>query len=141
MPWKHVTLTESGLTRCEIHGSDVGAVRIDPVVEVDALAVKQVLAELLRRVGLGGDGVATDAGVVDQDAEALLAGLDLLDQLGDVVLAGDVEAAQRDDVALDVLSVRLLHLVELVFAATCDVDLRNFSKAVQEETLQTVVGD
>lgn len=117
-------------TRCEVHSCDIGAVGGGPVLEVDALGIEQVLRELRRRVGLGGDGVAADAGIVDQDAQALLAGLDLLHQLGDVVLARDVEAAEWDDLALDVLPVGLHGLLELVSTTTCDVDLCKVSKSL-----------
>lgn len=115
------------LTRSEVDGRDVRAVDTGPVLKVDALGVKQVFLQLRRVIGLRGDGVAADASIVDQDAQALLAGLDLLHQLGDVVLARDVESTQRYDVALNVLAVRLLDLVELLSAATCDVDLCNVS--------------
>lgn len=119
-------------TRCEVHSRDIGAVRAGPVLEVDALGVEQVLRELRRRVGLGGDGVAADACIVDQDAQALLAGLDLLHQLGDVVLARDVESAEWDDLTLDVLSVGLNDLLELVSTTTRDVDLCKVSKFLME---------
>lgn len=114
---------ERSLTRSEVDGRDVRAVDTGPVLKVDALGVKQVLLQLCRVIGLRGDGIAADAGVVDQDTQALLAGLDLLHQLGDVVLARDVESTQRYDVALDVLAIRLLDFVKFLSAATCDVDL------------------
>lgn len=128
------------LTRCEVDGRDVGAVRAGPVLEVDPLRIEQVLLHLRGGLGLGGDGVAADAGVVDQDAQALLAGLDLLDQLGDVLLAGDIESLEWDDLALDVLAVCLHDGVKLLCSAPCDVDLCNVSLWLMRCTSGSVEG-
>lgn len=130
--WESVAANQSrsdgrAFTRCEVDGGDICAVYTGPVLEVDALGVIEVLLQLCRVIGLCGDGVAADAGVVDQDAQALLARLNLLHQFGDVVLACDVEPAQWDNVALNFLSICLLDLVELLSAATRDVDLCNVS--------------
>ena len=83
----------------EVDLGDVGLVLGGPVVEFLAFGVEEVVTELLcvlacRRDLAGG----VDAGVVDQDAEALLARFNFFGQAQDVFLAGDV-GNERDDLA------------------------------------------
>lgn len=99
---------------------DIRAVHIIPILERRLLILKQVLLHLLRRAGLGLEGLGRDAGVVDQDVEALLLGRNLLVHFGDFVLFRDV-AGDGDDLAADALAVGLRDLVQLLPCAAADV--------------------
>lgn len=74
----------------EVELRDVGLVDVGPVVELGGFVVEEVLLEILGGGVLALLGVGLDAGVVDEDAEALLARGDLVDEVLDVFLAGDV---------------------------------------------------
>ncbi len=106
----------------EVRADYVGGVDGRPLF--DRCRIEQILAQLLgrvgRRLGLGG----CNPSVVDQDAEALLAGLDLLDDFplmvshpGQICGRSDLLHAllvrnvthKRDDLARDILAMRLHH--------------------------------
>lgn len=110
-------------TRSKEDSRNIGTVHTGPVLEIARLNIKQVLLHLGCRFCLCGHGAAADASIVDQDAQALLAALELPDQLGDVVLLRYVEATQGNDFALDVLAVSLDDLVQLLLRTARDVDL------------------
>jgi len=107
----------------EVDLGDVGLVLGCPVVEGLALGVEEVVAELLGVLACGRDlAGGLDAGVVDQDAEVLFAGLDLLGETQDIFLVGDI-ANERDDLAGDAFAVGFDDGLQLIFGTADDIDL------------------
>lgn len=107
----------------EVDLGDVGLILGSPVVEGLALRVEEVVTELLSVLARGRDLAGSlDTGVVDQDAEVLLAGLDLFGETQDIFLVGDI-ANERDDLARDAFAVSVDDSLQLVFGTADDVDL------------------
>jgi len=107
----------------EVDLGDVGLVLGCPVVEGLALGVEEVVAELLGVLAGGRDlAGGLDAGVVDQDAEVFLAGLDLFGETQDIFLVGDI-ANERDDLAGDAFAVGFDDGLQLIFGTADDIDL------------------
>jgi len=115
---------------------DVGGVGVGPVREGGLFGVEEVLLHLLGGAGFCGDGGAVDAGVVDEDAEALLARGDFLDELGYVGLFGHV-GDEGDDLSFDVVVVLVYDGGELGRGGPRDV---NFC-AVHSQGLRDHVAD
>lgn len=116
-------LKEEEHTRSKEYTSDVGGVHTGPVLEIALLNIKQILLHLLSGLGLSSHSVTADASVVDQDAQALFPRLNLLDELGDLILACNIKALQWHNLALDVLPICLDDAVQLVTRAASDVHL------------------
>lgn len=101
---------------------DIGRICIRPFGECGALGFEQVLLEVCAGLAFGLLVANNNTGVVDEDAEAFLAGFDLFDQVGDLILFRDV-AGERDDLAWDVLAMGFDDVLQLLFGAADDVDL------------------
>lgn len=100
----------------------LGAVCVNPVLDVRVLVVEKVRLHLLGALGLGGEGVGADTGVVDQDADTLLLLLDLVVDAGNVLLLRDV-SLDRVNGTWNTLAVLLGDSLELLHGTTNDVDL------------------
>jgi len=100
----------------------LGAVSVNPVLDVGVGVVEEVGLHLLGALGLGGEGVGADTGVVDQNADALLLLLDLVVDAGNVLLLGDVSLDGVDG-TWNTLAVLLGDSLELLHGAANDVDL------------------
>lgn len=108
--------------RHHVQLGDIGGIRIRPFGEYGAFWFEEVLLEVCAGLAFGLLVANDNTGIVDEDAEAFLAGLDLFDQVGDFVLLGDV-ACERDDLACDVLAMGFNDVLELLFGTADDVDL------------------
>ena len=105
----------------EVKLADIGFVRRGPVLEGSVLRLEQVLLELLARLALWKLFGGCDSRIVDQYAEAFLAGLDLFDQISDLLFARDVRD-EGDNLACDAFAVGLDDCLEFFFSAADDVD-------------------
>ena len=115
----------------EVLRGDVYVVDIVPVGVCDLVIVEQVGLHLVCvTVALSGERCGGDTGIVDEDVESLLAGLNLLVESLNTLLVGDI-CGDGDDLAGDVLAVLLNNGVKLLLGAAGDVDLG----AVDSESL------
>ena len=99
---------------------DVGGIGVAPLLERGVFVVEEVARHFFCGLGFGALRVHVDAGVVDEDAEALFLGRDLVYQALDVVLVRDV-GGDGDDFAGDVLAMHLDDALEFLFRAAGDV--------------------
>ena len=114
-----------------IFGQNIlGAVGVNPVFNVAIRVVEKVRLHLLGGLGLGGESVGADTGIVDQDADALLLALDLLVDASNVLLLGDISLDWVDRTR-DTLAVFFGDSLELFHCAADDVALGSvYSKSL-----------
>ncbi len=101
---------------------DVGSVCVDPVIDSRGFVIKHILLHFLSGLCLGLLCIARNACVVDEDTETFLARLDLLDQLGNLVLRCDV-GRDWNNFASNALSVGSDNVLELLLCTSDDIDL------------------
>lgn len=111
----------------EIELWDVGAIGCLPILEGSGFIVEEILLEFFACLAVGSLLGGGDAGVVDQYAETFLARGDLLDEICDIGLGGDV-GDEWDDFAGDVLAMLFDDGLELLFSAAYDVDFRSVDR-------------
>lgn len=106
----------------EVELWDVRLVDVGPVLELGGLVVEEVLLEVLGRGVASLLGVRLNAGVVDQDAEALLTRGDLIDKALNIFLASDV-GNKGNDLASNVFAVSLSYTLQLLLGTADNVHL------------------
>jgi hypothetical protein len=106
----------------EVALADVRPVDVVPVLKSGAFVIEEILPHLLRGAGLGLECLGVDAGIVDEDVENLLLGGELVVELGDFFLLGDV-ASDGNNFARDILAVGIGYSLEFLFCAAADVNL------------------
>ena len=100
---------------------DIGTIGVGPIFHGRVFVVEEVLGHVFGGLVFGCLGRGADAGIVDQNAEALLLRLNLLDQLLDVLLGSDV-GGDGYNFAGDVLPMCLNNILQLILCSADDVD-------------------